>query len=89
MRQRTIALSLALLAAVSTPAAAMQGCDMLNGPHESVAFALVALDTRQRGQTRQEALAQATPVKTDPAWHAAMARERTQPVRVRAVVVVA
>lgn len=80
MKHRSLALTLAMLAAAATPAYAMQGCDMLDGSHESIAFALVALNARERGQTRQDALAQAAPVKTDPAWHAAMARETVDEV---------
>ncbi|ROP79572.1 hypothetical protein EDF74_0622 [Stenotrophomonas rhizophila] len=80
MKTRTAVLSLALLAAAAGPAHAMKGCNFVDGSHESISVALLALDARQRGDSRESVLARAEPIKTDPSWHAAMARETVDEV---------
>lgn len=75
MKTSTALFPLFLWAAVVAPAHAMKGCEFLDGSHESITFALLAVNAQQRGEERQSVLAQATPEKTDPAWHATMARE--------------
>lgn len=75
MKTSIALLPLLLLTAAAAPVHAMTGCDFVDGTHESIAFALLALDARQRGEEGHAVLARAVPEKSDPAWHAAMARE--------------
>lgn len=77
MKTSTALVSLGLLAALgaAAPARAMTGCDFVDGSHESITFALFALEAHGRGEDRASVLAGAVAEKTDPAWHASMARE--------------